>query len=503
VIVLIAATGISTAFAIQTSIALRRETAALAESNQTVDDFFTTVSESTLLNQPGVQPVRRELLQKALAHYERFLKRRGNDPTIQDELAQTLFRVGLSTEALQSFDAALPSYRKAREMQERLLQKRPSDASLLNALGNTLVAMGTIAVKKKDFPTARLDYGEAVRIRTLLVATDATQSEYQRILANTYMNLGLLEQSAAPAEEDEQKYKATLAAARKQFEQAQSIRQAALARDPKNAKLRRDLGKGYFNLGNLDFGVQDELAEQDYKNAAAEFEQLAAEFDNASAAQSTTYFDILDNKVNQALSYRSLAELLKAAKPDEAKKFYQQAIEILDSLVEENSSVVSYQTELAAVLTNLSSLESAAGRGNEARLALERARDILTKVVKKHPGGPRYQYDLAVTLRELAGKQTQAGDARSALGSFKSAVAIFKDLASKYPQEPGYQHDLALALRDLAKEQDASGEDVQAADNLRESIRLLDELVRKHPHDPDYSQQLEKTKAVVLAAGTR
>jgi hypothetical protein len=60
-----------------------------------------------------------------------------------------------------------------------------------------------------------------------------------------------------------------------------------------------------------------------------------------------------------------------------------------------------------------------------------------------------------------------------------------------------------LALRELAKEREANGERELAAECLRESIRLLDELVKKHPHEPEYSQQLEKTKAIMLAAGPR
>src|SRR5690606_153606 len=41
-----------------------------------VNDLFTIASEETLFNQPGMQPVRDELLEKALSFYQGFLEER-------------------------------------------------------------------------------------------------------------------------------------------------------------------------------------------------------------------------------------------------------------------------------------------------------------------------------------------------------------------------------------------------------------------------------------------
>ena len=65
-----------------------------AKARAAVDESFTKISESQLLNVPGMQPLRRELLHSALAFYEDFLKEHGDDPTVRAGLASAFLRVG-------------------------------------------------------------------------------------------------------------------------------------------------------------------------------------------------------------------------------------------------------------------------------------------------------------------------------------------------------------------------------------------------------------------------
>ena len=65
-----------------------------AKARAAVDESFTKISESQLLKVPGMQPLRRELLQSALAFYEDFVKEHGDDPTVRAGLASAFLRVG-------------------------------------------------------------------------------------------------------------------------------------------------------------------------------------------------------------------------------------------------------------------------------------------------------------------------------------------------------------------------------------------------------------------------
>ncbi len=75
-------------------VSLAESQASFALARKAVDDSFTKVSESSLLNVPGLRPLRRDLLESALAFYEELIRRGGNDPSVLADLAATQARVG-------------------------------------------------------------------------------------------------------------------------------------------------------------------------------------------------------------------------------------------------------------------------------------------------------------------------------------------------------------------------------------------------------------------------
>ena len=57
--------------------------------------YFTTISESRLLNVPGLQPLRKELLDSAMKYYRDFLSQRGHDPIDHADDRRVVGHVGL------------------------------------------------------------------------------------------------------------------------------------------------------------------------------------------------------------------------------------------------------------------------------------------------------------------------------------------------------------------------------------------------------------------------
>ncbi len=64
------------------------------KARQAVDEYFTLVSESRLFDVPGLQPLRKQLLEAALKYYEDFVNQRGQEPQLRAALASVLLRVG-------------------------------------------------------------------------------------------------------------------------------------------------------------------------------------------------------------------------------------------------------------------------------------------------------------------------------------------------------------------------------------------------------------------------
>lgn len=424
VLLLIGSLGVVTVANIRISAANVRIAAALAESEsslrdavQVVDDLLTRVSEDVLLNQPGMQPLRKELLEKALGYYQRFLQRRGDDPRVQDELANAYYRVGRITEVLASPQEAIPPYEAARDRQEDLVRQPHADAALARrrreALGTTLTALGAARIKAADLEGARRDLERAAAIRRELAAERPGDPDAQREWANTLMNLGFVQYHAGQFEE-----------ALKPFQQAQQIREAALRDSPSHTLLRRDLAKGYYNVGHLAtlLGRAAE-AEEQFRHAVTLLEQLLAEFPQD-----------LDYARLYALCCRMLGGILPDDRLPERRQWYEKALARLGPLAEKNPEVLDYQKDRAAVLLDLSELEATAGDLAQAIDALRRAEAIYAPLAARFASDASLQRDYALTLRELARHELASKDEASARRHVEQALRIFDALVEANPQ---------------------------------------------------------------------
>lgn len=324
-----------------------------------VDDLLTEVGDNTLLNQPGMRSLQRQLLEKARDYYQQFLEQSGNDEAIQDELAKAHFRVGFITENVDSPDKALAEYDQARTRQEKLLAERPADPARLEALGNTWNAIGRASVRLADFDQANKAYQEAIKVRQQLVDKVADQPEYRRLLANAVMNKGLVPKmlggmaaSEAAAADDEAaaaQHEAAAAGyykdAERQYNDAQDIRREALDRAPgQPADLKRDLAKGAYNLASLAFGSGQFPKAQRFIDAAiAGFKELL-DLDP----------EVLENQQSIARCMRLAGDIkYEQEEFDQALPLYEQARQRIEQLATANPLVVTYQGDLAGVYLNI------------------------------------------------------------------------------------------------------------------------------------------------------
>lgn len=378
----------------ETKIAQTLSEASFQDALNAVNEFFTRVSEERLLNEPGAQGLRKELLNLAKNYYLRLLDRRAGDPAVQEELAATHYRLGLITEELESPRASLKSYDTARSMLTIQLQKNPTSAARQKFLSNTLNAMGRAHTRMGELDKAEALFKESRQIRAGLVGTTEDipeRTEFERLLANTDMNLALIE-----------KQRGNLADALKLMLHAQEDRLTSLKQEPKNRKLRRDLAKGDYNLANLAIDRDDPTSavtvEKHAKRAIERLEQLLQETP-----------DDLEDRHLLALSYQLIADLdaalatTDATHKDMAVDRYQRARTALERLVARNPNVPRYQFELALLLGNLAELEVDQMRREAALKLLDRAAEIVAALIKDQPGHREYE-ELAKRLAELRTK---------------------------------------------------------------------------------------------------
>ncbi len=202
----------------------QRADANFAKAQKAVDDYFTTVSDSHLLRAAGMQPLRRDLLQSALAFYQDFLKERGDDPALRGDLAAAFLRVGKIRLELGERAASGKAYAQARQLYEALTRAAPESVEWRHGLAQSYYGLG-----RND---------EAIALWQKLVQPD--QSRFQKELADAY-------HIRASRYQKEGK----IAEALQVRQQILPIRERLLRLHPDDPDAQRDLGGALSNLGGL------------------------------------------------------------------------------------------------------------------------------------------------------------------------------------------------------------------------------------------------------------
>jgi len=398
-----------------------------------VQQYYVRVSEDTLLNQPGMQALRKSLLGEALGYYQKFLDQRGADPQLRGEVAQAHFFAGRITETVDSPQKALPHYEQAARLQEALLAEAdgPAADGVMIDLAQTLNGMGRALQRSRRLDEARSYYQKASNLRQQLCKARPDDLERARELASSIMNLGLLELDA-------ERPKAALPL----LDQAQTLRLAhagggeALPRD-----FRRDLGMGYYNLALAHMALDDAAsAERDLNRAIDAFQQLAEEEPRD-----------LDNRRRIAISMRLIADAKRAADDGPgAMDYYGRARDALEKLHDQNPDVPEFAGDLAGVRMNLGALLEADGQIEPALVELTAAADELRSLADRDAASPSQRRDLGVALRAsgvLLHQLARGDEARQRLDESKQ---VLERLVREHPDDKGLAAQLKQTLDALA-----------------------------------------------------
>jgi tetratricopeptide (TPR) repeat protein len=424
----------------KTEEALTAETAAKAEAvdqrdraNQNfalargaVDNLFTEVSESALLNQPGTQPLRRGLLEQARNYYDTFLSTEADNEQLADELAASQFRVGRIIELTESKEEALDVYAEVAEQQRELVAESPDDLDRLAALSTTINAIGRTNHELQQIDEAQANYDEARQLREQLVALDPDNHEFHRLAANSTMNLGLVTRDLGDPDRAAQLVGESI-----------DKRLERIERGDRRATLRRDLAMGYFNLALLAVlrGEQD-AAREPLLKAVEVFESLDSESgDNSGNDDTDADVDKIANLHRLAISYRLLGDLqFSDVTSEEAEQWYENARYRLEQLVLQNPTVSRYESDLANLMINQADREARRDDLAAARESFQRSSDIQMRLWERF-GEPAYLFNAAVATREMALTQWQLGEDDQARETLENLAALLRRQDGEFDDE--------------------------------------------------------------------
>lgn len=325
----------------------------LREALAAVDEYLTQVSESRLFDEPGMQPLRRELLGSALEYYQRFIKEHGNEHDLRMELAAAHRRVGELTADIDSLGEAEAALAASLAILEELASEESENPSVRTEFVKSYTMLFNVLSRsgrdEEAVDAARAGLAHAER----LVAIDADNASFRRRLAlacgtsgSALFNAGQLEASA----ED--------------LDRAIEILEDLLGEDPENDGYRRDLALELTNRSKPIYPDDADVLLDYISRAVDSYEQM-----------STRGSLKLHDKWSQGVAYFRQGELQrKLARGGPALESFRNSKVLLERLVSENPHVVNYRLSLCNATEHLnSSLADAA----QMESAIESHRELL------------------------------------------------------------------------------------------------------------------------------
>jgi serine/threonine-protein kinase len=400
----------------------RRAEANLAKARAAVDQMLTEVGQTRLARVPQMEPVRRALLQKALAFYQGFLQERGEEPAIRFETARAYRRVADIHLLLGQHRAAEQAYAQAFALLRRLAKDHPGNASYRYELAKGGRRLGVLlreAGRRKEADTA---YREALALLAKLVAEHPDRPTYVQTLALTHNNRGNLLKDGHH-----------LTAAQKAYQQARTLQERLVARFPAVPAYRQDLAMSHNNLAIL-FRYARRLpkAEKAYRRSLAILEDLVH-----------GHPKVPEYRSDLTRGYNNLANVLRDMdRFGEAEDLCRRALPLSERLADDFPTVPSYRDHLAMCHNHLGIVLQHTGRAAQARQEYQRALDIWLKLTAAYATVPEYQSMAGGTRSNLADLLSEQGEHAEARRLVEQAIRHQQAALKAKPKHPTYRRFL-------------------------------------------------------------
>ncbi|MBY0522903.1 MAG: protein kinase [Gemmataceae bacterium] len=460
---------------------LAEATASFRLAHDAVNTFCVQV-ERHLIHIPGLQGIRKELNNAALAYYREFLKQRGNDPELQAEVVRIHYRVAAITADTGSKAEALQRMQDVLAMYEKLAQGDQDPARYQKEIADVL---RRIAIEQADLGQRREGLATLEKSRAIweqLAARDPSSLALKVELARTYNNLGVGMGVAGKPDE-----------ALGWYQKAIDLQKELVAAKPSRAQYERDLANYYANLGG---GYQNRGNKHDYLDAKVAYEkchEIRQQTYKSNAGVPHVQFEL-------ALSYRDLANWHRRhGKPDDALPLLQEAIKLLQPVADASPTMTQFQMEFAILHRDMGFLLRRFGKRTEALGHFDKARIILERIAHLYAPGAPFQHDLAMIYFELGigyGDHTKRDEPKEA---YRKARAVLAKLIVAHPDNLDYHYKFGLASHNLATQLGPQGLLEDALPLLREAIEHQQVTVQRAPRSRAYRDLLTAHYAVFAA----
>jgi eukaryotic-like serine/threonine-protein kinase len=387
------------------------------EALRAVDEYYTKIAQNQLIDfrLPGIQPLRKELLETALRYYQHFAEKHADDPTVRLELAKAFGRMGFITAQTGTQEEGLRLLLKSRDLLQVLAGERPNDADIRIPLAETYTKLAGLQVDILRTAEALESARKSVSLHRELLSAASADAERREELAAACCILGdILAKTNLAAE--------AIDADRESIDLYQQ-----LMRDhPTETKYVISLAGMHHNIGMV---YQDSLGKG--QEAVAAFSQALA-LEEQVAAKVPYDVRVQDYTIRH-LYCLGVAYDDSFKQPDRALAYFKRAAALREKTVRENPSVHDFRGHLSSIYRQIGRLQRMLGARELAAEAFDKAFQLLETLVAEQPTNSEYWRTLALTCTSLAHLLRESGEASEATRYYRQAVEVEEKLARDDP----------------------------------------------------------------------
>jgi len=439
-----------------------------------VDRYHTEVSEDVLLHEPGMELLRRNLLEAAREFYKKFALQKADDPKVKAELGRALFRLAQITADIDVASRGIDLHKQALDIFSALAADSPDDAEILTDRAKSLYHQGRIQREVDQLANSRKSYEEALAIWTKLKETHPGDTMYLAEEARTRHGLGGVQQVLRKSD-----------LSREEYGKALAIREGLVTTEPNRADFARDLAITRHNLAMVqatDGTVGP--AEENYRKALAAQEKLARGAPNVTQYQA----DVARTHYNLADLYR-----LRGQAEDSVKEFGV-AVSCWKKLADLHPAVGRFQAGHAKTLLGLCMAQRRAKDDAEAEASCKKAQEIYKQLAESGTMLPLDQAEVATGQRLMGNLYHAINKAEPARAAFQKSIELLMPLTQGKDALPEYSASLARTWVNLGFLSRSEKNNAAAEIAFRKALALWEPLVAAHPENLDFAAGLAVTK---------
>ncbi|MEX0611947.1 MAG: serine/threonine-protein kinase [Pirellulales bacterium] len=412
------------------------------QARDTVDHFGMRLADR-LMEVPGTERVRRDLLVDTLGYYRQFMQEAGNDPELRHELALAHFKSGVIAAKLGAIQPAIAEYQAAQKLLAEPSTTGSARAEQRAQLALTHNNLGLLLASRGEVDGAREQYAAAIAIQQRLVEQHADNPIFASQLSESEANSAMLLDQLGD-----------VAGAERSLRRAVDVLRPLAESRPDELKYARNLAIACNNLSFVLRKHDMHEAQNAAREAITILERLTKQHSGSAA-----YLGDL------ALCYNNMAALQsQRQRVSEAIDWHAKAIGLQERLVRTAPAVVRHRSDLAISLNNLGVAYCRAGREVDADDAFDRARTLFATLADDYPNELTYRSAMATLLNNQALALADTERHEDAIQLYETAIESQRMCWEQSPES-------SLMREVLSKMYYNYGQSLRKTGNLREAMK--------------------------------